>query len=350
MAEKRTFVSDNNAGVHPDVLQAIVDANVGHVVGYGSDIYTERAVSKFRDHFGAETEVYFVFTGTAANVVSAGGVCHPYQALICADCSHIHVAESGAVERFVGCRVFTAPTTNGKLTVDAIAPLAVEGIPGHSSQPRLLSITQATEKGTVYTPTEIRVLADFGHKRGMLLHLDGARLANAAASLDLPLRALTIDAGVDIVSFGGTKNGMMFGEAVLFFDPALAQDFGYVRKQGLQLASKMRFISVQFDAVLHNDLWRRTAHHANQMAQKLAEKIRNVPNVNILYPVQTNGVHAEIPTACVTELQSEFYFIGFDLSGPSCPVRWMASYNTTTEDVEEFAAAIERIVGGYSVD
>ena len=348
MLEKRSFVSDNNAGIHPEVLQAMIDANVGHEVGYGEDPYTERAIRAFRDHFGEETEVFLVFNGTAANVVSAGGVCTPYQALICGDCSHIHVSESGAVERFVGCRVYPAPTVDGKLTAEAVEPLTREGIPGHNSQPRLLSITQATEMGTVYTVEETRVLADFVHERGMLLHLDGARLANAAAALGLSLRAVTLDAGVDIVSFGGTKNGMMLGEAVLFFDPGLARDFGYVRKQGLQLASKMRFISAQFEAVLRGDLRHRTAEHANRMAQLLAAKVRNVPNLKILYPAESNGVFAEIPTPCVAELQKEFYFIGFDFSGPTCQVRWMASFDTTEEDVERFAAAVDRIVGGYA--
>ena len=179
--ENRSFVSDNNAGIHPQVLQAMIDANVGHEVGYGEDPYTARAVQAFRDHFGEETEVFLVFNGTAANVVSAAGVCTPYQAVICGDCSHIHVSESGAVERFIGCRVYPAPTVDGKLTVEAIEPLTREEIPGHSSQPRLLSITQATEWGTVYTVAETRALADYVHERGMLLHLDGARLANAAA-------------------------------------------------------------------------------------------------------------------------------------------------------------------------
>ena len=182
----------------------------------------------------------------------------------------------------------------------------------------------------------------------MLLHLDGARLANAAAALGLPLRAVTRDAGVDIVSFGGTKNGMMIGEAVLFFDPGLARDFGYVRKQGLQLASKMRFISAQFEAVLRGDLWRRTAEHANRMAKLLAERVRGVPNLKILYPTESNGVFAKIPAPCVAELQKEFQFAGFDLSGPASVVRWMASFDTTEEDVHRFAAAVDRIVGGYT--
>ena len=344
--EKRSFVSDNNAGIHPEVLKAMIDANVGHEVGYGEDPYTERAVQAFRGHFGEDTEVFLVFNGTAANVVSAAGVCTPYQAVICGDSSHIHVSESGAVERFIGCRVYPAPTVDGKLTVEGIEPLTREDIPGHSSQPRLLSITQATEWGTVYTVAETRALADYVHERGMLLHLDGARLANAAAALGLSLRAVTRDAGVDIVSFGGTKNGMMIGEAVLFFDPGLARDFGYVRKQGLQLASKMRFISAQFEAVLRGDLWRRTAEHANRMARMLAEKVRDVPNLKILYPTESNGVFAEIPVPCVAELQREFNFVVFDLSGPGCVVRWMASFDTTEEDVGRFAAAVDRIVGG----
>ena len=240
------------------------------------------------------------------------------------------------------------PTVEGKLTIDTVRPQIRSIGFEHASQPRMVSLTQATETGTVYSVDETRALADFVHGQGLLVHMDGSRLATAAAPLDVPLRALTRDAGVDVLSFGGTKNGLMIGEAGVFFDPAMASEFKYVRKQGLQLASKMRFISVQLEALLRDDLWLRSAQHANRIAQLLSSQVEGVPGVDILFPTQANGVFAAIPTPCVAPLQEEFYFYCFDLEGPTSKVRWMAAFDTTEEDVEAFVAAIERIVGGHS--
>ena len=344
---KRFFASDNSSGIHPEVQQAIVDANVGHVKGYGDDEYTARAVAAFRDQFGANCEVFFVFNGSAANILSVAGVCAPHHALICADTSHIHISECGGIERFAGCRALAAAAPDGKLTIAAVQE-QVHGIGSvHINQPRMISITQATEFGTLYSISEIRSLADFAHERGMLLHLDGARIANAAAAQELSLRAATRDAGVDVLSFGGTKNGLLIGEAVVFFDAELARDFQFVHKQGMQLASKMRFVSAQFEALLRDDLWRRSALHANLMAARLGEKVSGISGVELRSPVQTNGVHALIPTPCVEELQQEFFFYSLGETGSKSWARWMASFDTTAQDVDDFAAAIERIVGGH---
>ena len=345
---ERSFASDTHAGIHPEVLQAIVAANSGHVMAYGADPYTERAVAAFREHFGGDTEVFFVLNGSAANVLSVAGVAAPYHCVICAETSHMHHDECGAVERFTGARAIPVPSLGGKLTIETVRPQIRSVGFEHASQPRLVSMTQATETGTVYTTAETRELADFVHDQGLLLHMDGSRLANAAAHLAVPLRALTGDVGVDVLSFGGTKNGLMIGEAVLFFDPALARDFKYVRKQGLQLAAKMRFISAQFEALLSGDLWLRSARHANRMAQLLSSKVSDIAGVNVLFPTQANGVFAEIPTPCVVPLQEEFHFYCFDLTGPTSQVRWMAAFDTTEDDVEAFAAAIEGIVGGFA--
>ena len=251
--ENRGFASDNNAGIHPALLEAIREANSGHVVAYGDDVYTRRAEITFREHFGQQAEVFFVLTGTGANVLSLASVTRSYHAIICAETAHIQVDECGAPEKFTGCKLISIPTPDGKLTVEKIAEhLHVFGIE-HHVQPRVISISQPTEMGTVYTPAEIRALAELAQNSGLLLHMDGARLANAAVSLDLPFKAFTTDAGVDVLSFGGTKNGMLFGESVVFLNSAVAPDFKYLRKQSMQLASKMRFISAQFEAYLSTE-------------------------------------------------------------------------------------------------
>lgn len=239
MTGRGGFASDNNAGVHPDIMRALAAANAGHVPAYGDDPYTESATRQFRAHFGADANVFFVFGGTGANVLGLQALTAPYHAIVCAATAHIYVDECGAPERFTGCKLLAVETPDGKITPAHVAPLLHELGDQHRAQPRVVSISQATEKGTVYTPEEIRALATFAHERGLYLHMDGARLANAAAHLDVPLRALTTDVGVDVLSFGGTKNGLMYGEAVVFFAEQLAHNFNYLRKQGLHLASKM---------------------------------------------------------------------------------------------------------------
>src|SRR5437763_881919 len=242
MKPARSFASDNNAGIHPEVLKAILAANQGHAVGYGDDPYTASAVAKFKRHFGADIDVFIVFNGTAANCLSLKALTDSYHAVICTEAAHIYTDECGAPEKFTGCKLIPIRTFDGKLTVDAVSH-AYHGIGDqHHVQPRVVSITQATEMGTVYTPDEINALADFAHARQMFMHMDGARIANAAATLGLSLREITRDCGIDVLSFGGTKNGLMGAEAVVFFEQELANHFLYVRKQGMQLASKMRFI------------------------------------------------------------------------------------------------------------
>lgn len=330
----RSFASDNNAGIHPQVLSAIMAANHGHAVGYGDDPYTRSAIRRFRQHFGPGIEVFFVFNGTAANCLSLKALTESYHAVICSESAHIYTDECGAPEKFTGCKLIPLPTTDGKLTVDSVARV-YQGIgEQHHVQPRVISITQATEMGTVYTQQEVRALARFAHDRGMFLHMDGARIANAAASLGLTLRKATADLGVDVLSFGGTKNGLMGAEAVIFFARKLAENFLYLRKQGMQLASKMRFIAAQFDVLLAGDLWLKSAQHANNMAQLLQKRLRKVPHVEIVYPVEANGVFAHIPRPAIAKIKKRYFFYVWDET--RSVVRWMCSFDTTEEDVERF--------------
>lgn len=342
ISPKKGFASDNNAGIHPEILKAIAEANVGHVVGYGDDGYTRAAEAAFRERFGEDVAVFFVYLGTGANVLALQACTRPYQSIICAETAHIHEDECGAPERFTGCKVLTVPTDDGKITVEGIQR-HIRGIGfEHHAQPRVVSITQATELGTVYTPEEIRAIADFAHENGLLLHMDGARIANAAASLNLELRTISVDAGVDVLSFGGTKNGMMFGEAVLFFNTELARDFKYIRKQGMQLASKMRFISAQFLAMFEKDLWRKNASHANAMAKLLAREAGRVPGVRIVREVESNGVFAALPPEAIPTLKEAFYFYVWDEA--HSVVRWMTAFDTTPEDVTSFVSLLNEVV------
>jgi threonine aldolase len=348
MKPVRSFASDNNAGVHPNVLQAIAAVNRGHVVGYGDDRYTEAAVRKFKQHFGSDIEVFIVFNGTAANCLSLKSVTESYHAVICAEAAHIYTDECGAPEKFTGCKLIPIPTADGKLTIESVSH-AYHGIGDqHHVQPRAISITQVTEMGTVYTPREVRDLARFAHERKMFLHMDGARIANAAVSLGMTLREATRDLGVDVLSFGGTKNGAMGAEAVVFFDKKLSRDFLYLRKQGMQLASKMRFISAQLEALLSNDLWRKNAEHANRMAGLLQREISKIPKVKIVYKVEANGVFVQIPRQAIAKLQKRYFFYLWDED--RSVVRWMCSFDTTERDVKEFASYVERAVGHRAPD
>ena len=337
----RGFGSDNHAGVHPQILQAMVRANTGHARSYGEDPYTAAATARFREHFGEEIEVFFVLNGTAANVLSLAGVTRSHHAVICAEESHLNTEECGAPEQFTGLKLLSVPDEEGKIAPAGIAErLRGVGNP-HWIQPRVVSITQSTELGTVYSLEEIRAIAEFTHQHDMLLHMDGARLSNAAVNLGVELRETTVAAGVDVLSFGGTKNGLMLGEAVVFFERALAEDFQYVRKQGMQLASKMRFIAVQFEALLANDLWRQNAGHANRMARLLAEELERVPQVRITHPVQANAVFATLPKEYIPALQQEYFFYMWDENKNQ--VRWMTAFDTTEEDVRGLVACIEKI-------
>lgn len=342
MITKRSFASDNNAGVHPKIMSALAAANDGHVVAYGDDPYTARAVAKFREHLGEDVEVFFVFGGTGANVLGLKAATQSHHAIICADTAHINVDECGAPEKFTGCKLLPVATKKGKFHAAWLDHyLAGVGFE-HHVQPRVISISQATEMGTVYTPKEIKALANFAHKHDMLLHVDGARLANAAASLALPLKAITTDVGVDVLSFGGAKNGMMYGEAVVFFDKSLAKDFKYTRKQGTHLPSKMRFISAQFEALLTNNLWLRNAEHANRMASLLAQALRKIPRIEITQPVMANGVFATLPPKYIPRLQREYFF--YVWNEQTSEVRFMTSFDTTEADISDFVGLVKKVV------
>jgi threonine aldolase len=342
MKPARSFASDNNAGVHPEVLQAIAKANQGHAVGYGDDAWTQSAIGKFKRQFGPDIEVFMVFNGTAANCLSLKALTNSYHAVICAEAAHIYTDECGAPEKFTGCKLIPIPTRDGKLTVESVRH-ACHGIGDqHHVQPRVMSITQATEVGTVYKPHEIRALASFAHERGMFLHVDGARIANAAASLGQTLRQATRDLGVDVLSFGGTKNGALGAEAVVFFDNKLGQDFLYLRKQGMQLASKMRFISAQFDALLAGDLWLKSAQHANRMARLLQKHLREIPQVKIVYKVEANGVFVRIPRKAIARLLKRYFF--YVWNEEQSVVRWMCSFDTTEQDVKQFVRFVAETV------
>jgi threonine aldolase len=342
MKPARSFASDNNAGVHPEVLEAISDANRGHAVGYGDDSYTEAAVRKFKQQFGSDIEVFMVFNGTAANCLSLKALTDSYHAVICSEAAHIYTDECGAPEKFTSCKLLPIPTTDGKLTVESVSH-AYHGLGDqHHVQPRVISITQATEMGTVYKAEEITALARIAHEREMFLHMDGARVANAAASLGLSLREVTRDLGVDVLSFGGTKNGAMGAEAVIFFDRKLCQDFLYLRKQGMQLASKMRFISAQFDALLTGNLWLKNAQHANRMARLLEEQLGEISQVKIIYKVEANGVFAKIPHRAIARLQKRYFF--YVWSEEQSVVRWMCSFDTTEQDVRQFVKFVAETV------
>jgi threonine aldolase len=340
MKPSRSFASDNNAGVHPEVLKAISAVNQGHVIGYGDDAYTDSAVRLFKRYFGSDIEVFFVFNGTAANCLGLKALTNSYHAVICAEAAHIYVDECGAPEKFTGCKLISIPTENGKLTVEAVR-VAYHGIGvEHHVQPRVVSITQSTEVGTVYKEEEVRQLARFAHERGMFLHMDGARIANAAASLGTSLRQATRDLGVDVLSFGATKNGGLGAEAVVFFDPKPAADFKFYRKQGMQLASKMRYLSAQFEALLTQDLWLRNAQHANRMAQLLKRELMKIPQLKIAYKVEANGVFVKVPPKAIAKLQKRYFFYMWDES--QSMVRWMCSWDTTESDVKQFVEFVRR--------
>ena len=339
---KRSFASDNNAGVHPEIIDALRAANEGHVVAYGDDPLTERATKIFQKHFGKDIAVFFVFGGTGANVLGLKAIANTYEAVVCAETAHINTDECGAPEKFTGCKLLSVKTPDGKLRPDDVKPF-LHGVGSeHHVQPRVISVSQATEMGTVYSKNELKTLARFAHDHDLLLHVDGARLANAAVSLNASLKEITTEIGVDVLSFGGAKNGMMYGEAVVFFDKKRAADFKYIRKQGMHLPSKMRFISAQFETLLGGDLWRRSAAHANRMARILASELEKIPQIKITQPVQSNGVFAEIPAQFVPALQKKYFFYVWDEETSEC--RFMASFDTTEDDIRDFVALVRKTV------
>jgi threonine aldolase len=334
----RSFGSDNHAGVHPEVLAAIAEANTGRAVAYGADPWTARAEELLRDHFGDAARSFLVFNGTGANVTALRACCRAWEGVICAETAHLNVDEGGAPERMAGLKLLTTATPDGKLTPADVTRLVERVGDEHAVQARVVSVTQSTELGTVYTPDELRALADEAHRLGLVLHVDGARLANAAASLGVPLRAITTDVGIDVLSFGATKNGALGTEAIVFLAPELGDGLKYLRKQSMQLASKARFLAAQVIALMDGDLWLRSATHANAMASRLEAAVRDLPGVTITQRVQANGVFATLDPAATKALQDDWYFYVWDEAVGE--VRWMCSWDTTPDEVDAFAAAI----------
>jgi threonine aldolase len=332
------FGSDNHAGVHPSIMAAIAAANRGPAVAYGADSHTAHAIEKFKEHFGANIDVYFVFNGTGANVIALKTLTQPFNAVICSEHAHINADECGAPENFLGCKLKTVHSADGKLTIDDIGRQLEGRLDQHRVQPAVVSITQTTELGTVYTLAEIREIATYCHDHSLYLHMDGARIANAAAGLNVGLNECSGALGVDLLSFGGAKNGLLFGEALVSFQPQLSKNTQFIRKQAMQLASKMRFIAAQFSALLTDDLWLENAAHANRMAQLLAEQIKGIPDLAIVQPVQANAIFASLPRVAIDKLLKKYFFYIWDEEKNQ--VRWMTSFATTEEDIAKFAAAI----------
>ncbi len=339
---KRGFGSDNHSGISPEVLQAIAGANDQHALAYGDDEWTLRLEHLFRQHFGDQARVYLVFNGTGANVLNIDAMCRSHEAVVCAETAHINVDECGAPQRVVGCRLLTVDTPDGKLTPQLVATRLHGFGFEHHSQPRAISITQSTELGTLYTLDEIRALADQAHSHNMYLHMDGARLANAAVALGCSFKEMTTDCGLDCLSFGGTKNGLLMGESVVLLNPALDVDIKYRRKQMTQLCSKMRFMAAQFEVYFNAGLWQRNAAHSNRMAKLLRDELQDVPGVRIMYPVQVNSVFAQLPKDAWHALQQEYFF--YDWDEDNDVVRWMCSFDTTEEDIHNFVATLKRIM------
>lgn len=340
----RSFGSDNHAGVPAPVLEAIARANVDHAQAYGADPWTAQAEQCFRERLGEQAEAFLVFNGTGANVLALRATCKPWEGVVCATTAHINIDECGAPERVAAVKLHAVECPDGKLTPAQIERVRSRAVSEHQVPLRLVSITQSTELGTCYSPDELRALCDQAHEQGLLVHLDGARIGNAAASLGVPLRAITTDVGVDVLSFGGTKLGLLGAEAVVFLRPELAENFRYLRKQSLQLASKGRFLAAQFLALFEDDLWHTLASHANAMAQRLAEGLATLANVKITQRVQANAVFATLPRSALDALQAQWAFYVWDEE--TCEVRWMCSWDTTADEVDEFVAAIAAAVAG----
>ena len=340
----RGFASDNYAGAHPEILQAISDANDGHQISYGEDIYTHALEERVRELFGEHAEVFPVFNGTGANVTALTGMLPRWGAVVSSATAHIHTDENGAPERVSGLKLLTVATSDGKLTPDLIDQEAWGWGDEHRAQPLAVSITQSTELGTLYSIAELKAITDHAHAKGMTVHLDGARIANAAAALGVSLRELTTDTGIDLLSFGGTKNGMLYGEAIVVLNPDAVEGLLYLRKLNMQLASKMRFVSAQFLALLEDDLWLRSASHANAMAAHLRRSLEDriedgsIAGLSFSQPTQANAVFAVLPPGVADRLRKVFRF--YDWNPATREVRWMCSFDTTEADVDAFVAAI----------
>ena len=344
---KRGFGSDNHSGISPEVLNAIAQANQEHALAYGDDEYTKRLELLFKDVFGEQASIYLVFNGTGANVLCIDAMCRSHHAVVCADTAHINVDECGAPQRIVGSKLLTVPTPDGKLTPELVKTQLHGFGFEHHSQPRAISIAQSTELGTLYTLDEIKALADLAHSYNMYLHMDGARLANAAVALGCTFRQMTTDCCVDCLSFGGTKNGLLMGEAAVILNPQLDVELRYRRKQMGQLCSKMRFMAVQLEAYFGKDasgkaLWQRNAEHSNRMARMLYDAVSAIEGVKVMYNVQVNSVFVQLPHEVWTALQKEYFF--YDWDEAENVVRWMCSFDTTEEDINNFVAALRKLL------
>lgn len=322
-------------------MEALIRANAEHQGAYGNDDFTNRAISLFKKHFGENTEVFFAYNGTGANVLGLSALTQSFNSILCSELAHINVDESTAPEKFTGCKLIGIPTTDGKIYPAQIEEKIQRVGDQHHPQARVISISQSTEYATVYTIEEVKALSAVAKKHNLFLHMDGSRISNAAVSLGKDFRAFTCDAGVDVLSFGGTKNGMMFGEAILIFNPEVAKNFYYRRKQGMQLHSKMRFISSQFEALLTNDLWKRNATHANSMAKKLEKGLSSIPQVKITQSVDGNGLFALFPKHLIPELQKEIFF--YVWNERTSEVRLMCSFDTKEEEIDRLVSRIKEL-------
>lgn len=343
MIINKSFASDNWSGVSPEIMQAIVNTNIGHHPSYGeNDPLMETAQQRFRAIFGVNSQTFFVYNGTSANVLSVRHLLRPWEAVVAAHSAHLNEDEGGAPEALTGSKILTIETENGKIKPEQVKPFLNSIGFQHHSQPRLISVSQTTEMGTVYSINEIKQLADFAHDNNMFLHVDGARISNAAVALGCSFKEMICNTGVDVLSFGGTKNGLMFGEAVVFLDKKLSEGFEYNRKQGMQLASKMRFIIAQFIAYLENEVWKHNAMNANRMAQLLGVKLNEISGISLSRKVEANGVFAILPPEIIEKLQAEYFFHIWNEQKHE--VRLMCSFDTTNDDIEGFVSAAKRLV------
>lgn len=340
--ERKTFASDNYSGVHPAIMDALLQANAGHAPSYGADEYCGLAIQKFKEHFGSDIEVFLVYNGTGANVLGLQALTHSFHSILCAELAHINVDESTAPEKFLGCKLVTVPAPDGKMTPEAIEEKIQRIGDQHHPQARVISLSQTTEYATVYSVDELKAIGALAKRHNLYFHMDGSRISNAAVSLNRNFSEFTRDAGVDVLSFGGTKNGMMFGEAVIVFNPELGRDLKYLRKQAMQLHSKMRFIGAQFTALLSDDLWKKNAAHSNAMAKLLERELRRFRQVTITQPVDANGVFAILPKEIIPALQEEHFF--YVWNDRAAEVRLMCSFDTTEAEIKNFGRKIEALL------
>lgn len=330
----RSFASDNNSGVHPQVMQALSEANKDHALGYGDDSWTEEATRKIRQAFTPDCEPLFVFNGTGSNVVALQLMTRPYNSIVCAETAHIYVDECGSPVKMTGCQIRPIATLDGKLTPELITPYLHGFGDQHHSQPAAIYLSQCTELGTIYTPEELKAITTLAHQHGMRVHMDGARIASACAALNLSLKAMTVDCGIDVLSFGGTKNGLMMGECVVVFDESLKAEARFVRKQSAQLASKMRYLSCQFTAYLTGDLWLKNATHANAMAHRLYEALNGYPGVRFIQKAESNQLFLTMPRPVIDRMLQSYFFYFWNEAADE--IRLVTSFDTTEQDIDDF--------------